>query len=222
MSWYSIIVVFHVIGAAIGVGAAATSDSVFLASIRNRMVNHDQFLLISMSSNVVLGGLVLLVLSGVGLLIFNLDLWKMPHFQAKMTAVIFLIVNGIVFHAKVIPLLKGYQHKIMPEKFIESKQWLLAITGTISAVSWFAALIIAVIGDLGINYFIYLGIFLFLIAAGSVVAYFLLSHIIDETGKAETESEKAETDKDKNISVIVLSTMLILLVAALGYAVMGP
>ena len=225
MTWYSILVVLHVVGAAIGVGAAATSDSVFLASIRNRMVNHDQFLLISRASHIVLGGLVLIVLSGIGLLFFNLDLWQMPHFQAKMTAVIFLIVNGIIFHATVIPLLEENQHKIMPEEFVASKQWTLAITGTVSAVSWFAALIIAVIGDdIAIGYFVYLGIYLFMIVAGSVVADFMLTKIIDKKGEAKAESEtaKEESDNSKYISLGTLSVLLLILIVALVYAVKGP
>lgn len=224
MSWYSILVVIHVVGAAVGVGAAATSDSVFLASIRNRMVNHDQFLLISRASHIVLGGLVLIVLSGIGLLFFNLDLWKMPHFQAKMTAVIFLIVNGIIFHATVIPLLEENQHKIMPEEFVSSKQWTLAITGTVSAVSWFAALIIAVIGDdVAIGYFVYLGIYLFMIVAGSVVADFMLTKIIDKKGEAKAESETAkESEASKNISLVTLAVLLLMLIIALVYAVKGP
>jgi hypothetical protein len=213
MYWYEIITVLHVIGAAIGVGAAVSSDAVFMASIRNRRISHGQYLLIHRSSTVVIGGLTLLVITGIILLLMNPELWRSDHFLAKMTVVIILMVNGLIFHAKVIPLLRNYLHTTMPKHFIAAQQRLLSITGATSAVCWLAALVIASIGNIGIDYFTYIALVVFFIAIGSVGAHLVLEHIIFRRGTTVPESHK-EPKGDKQ-SMILLSSLLILLVASL-------
>jgi hypothetical protein len=152
MSIYEIIVTLHVVSAAVGVGAAATSDTIFLRSIRNRNISRDQFVLIRAASRVVFGGLIILTLTGIYMMFLNAELVRMPHFQLKMTAVVFLMLNGLIFHAKLLPFFKQHMDVKLSKEHISSKQWLFAITGAVSAVSWFTALIIAVMGDTGIGY----------------------------------------------------------------------
>jgi hypothetical protein len=220
MSWYSIITVLHVVSAAIGVGAAAANDSVFMGAIRNRRISHDQFVLIRKASDVLIGGLVILILTGVVLMHLNVALWTMPHFQAKMTVVLILLINGIVFHARVIPMLKEYSNITMPKQFITSQQWLLAITGSTSAVSWFSALIIAVVGDIGVPYLVYMAIIVAFIIGGSLVAHYLLTHIIfvrENDSPEKLEDHKVALRKKR--IMILLITLLVILVASLIAAV---
>ena len=220
MSWYSIITVLHVVSAAIGVGAAAANDSVFMGAIRNRRISHDQFVLIRKASNVLIGGLVILILSGIALLHLNVSLWTMAHFQAKMTVVLILLVNGIIFHAKVIPMLKEFSDTTMPKQFIASRQWLLAITGSTSAVSWFSALIIAVVGNIGVPYLLYIAIIVGLIVGGSVVAHYLLTHIIfvQESDRPEKRREQKEKRRKQRIMILLIA-LLVIFVASLVIAV---
>lgn len=213
MTLYQIITLIHAIGAAIGVGAATASDTVFMASIRNRRITHDQFLLIVRSSHVVLGGLSLLVITGIILLLLNPDLWGMAHFMAKMTVVILLMINGLVFHARVIPMLKGYLHTTMPKHIIAARQWLLAITGATSVVCWFSALIIALLGPLGFTYQAYMIVIVLLIIAGSVAAHLLLEHIVFRMDSTEPESRKEPEGIKTSLAVIAI--LLLMLVAAL-------
>lgn len=215
---YEILTVLHVLGAAIGVGAAATSDSIFLTSIRNRRISRDQFVLISKSSDVVLGGLALLVITGIALFLYDKALWQLPHFQAKMTAVIVLMINGIVFHTKVIPLLEKCKHEKISEHVISSNHWLLSITGCVSVVSWFSAIIIAVIGPVEVYYVVYMGIYLALIVIGSVTAYFVFSHLIFREKDYSGEERKYKS-KNKTFTVVSIATLLFLLVATLAYGV---
>jgi len=218
MGWYDIITVLHVVGAAIGVGAAAASDSVFMGAIRNRRISHDQFVLIRNASNVLIGGLVVLILSGIALLHMNLELWTMPHFQAKMTLVLILLINGIVFHSRVIPMLKQFSDITMPKSFITSRQWLLSITGSTSAVSWFSALIIAVVGDIGVSYLWYIAIIAVLIVGGSVVAHYLLTHIIfvQKSERPEKLKEQKEATRKKHITLLLVTLLVILIVSLIA------
>ena len=215
MGWYEIIKVLHVVSAAIGVGAAAASDSVFMGAIRNRRISHDQFVLIRKASNVLIGGLVVLILSGVALLHLNVVHWSMAHFQAKMTVVFILLINGIIFHSRVIPMLKQFSDITMPKEFITSRQWLLSITGSTSAVCWFSALIISVVGDVGVQYLWYIAIIALLIVGGSVVAHYLLTHIIfvQKSDRPEKQKEHKEAIRKKRIMILLVTLMVILLVS---------
>jgi hypothetical protein len=220
MSWYGIITVLHVVSAAIGVGAAAANDSVFMGAIRNRRISHDQFVLIRQASHVLIGGLVVLIISGIILLHLNVALWTNPHFQAKMTVVLILLINGIIFHARVIPMLKEFSDTTMPKQFIASRQWLLSITGATSAVSWFSALIIAVVGDVGAPYLLYMAIIVALIICGSVVAHYLLTHIIfvQESERPEKLKVHREARRKKRIMALLIA-LLAIFVASLILAV---
>jgi hypothetical protein len=210
MDFYNIVLTLHVVSAAVGVGAAATSDSIFLNSIRNRIISRDQFILIQAASRIVLGGLTLLVLTGIFLMFKNEHLMGMPHFQAKMTVVVILMLNGLLFHARLLPFFKQNLNEKLSEDLITLKLKLFAITGAISAVSWFTALIIAVIGHVGIvgaGYFTIMGIYLFLIVAGSVASYFILSHLI--FWSSQPRVQKSGGSKGL-VHLIVLLVLLVL------------
>jgi uncharacterized membrane protein len=69
MSWFGVITILHVIGAAIGVGGATAADTLFLRSIRNRRVSTDQYNLLRSIQHVVMAGLAIVVLSGIALAI---------------------------------------------------------------------------------------------------------------------------------------------------------
>jgi hypothetical protein len=163
MSFYEIVLTLHIVSAAVGVGAAATSDSIFLNSIRNRIISHDQFILIKAASRVVMGGLT------------HLD-------------------------------------KQLSEELIASKQWLFAITGAVSGVSWFTALIVAVVGHVGIVGLTYLalaGIYVLLISAGAVAGYFLLAHLIFWSDVVMPEKKPAKKKPGLILQILLLVVLIL-------------
>jgi hypothetical protein len=215
MSIYEIIVTLHVVSAAVGVGAAATSDTIFLRSIRNRNISRDQFVLIRAASRVVFGGLIILTLTGIYMMFLNAELVRMPHFQLKMTAVLFLMLNGLIFHAKLLPFFKQHMDVKLSKEHISSKQWLFAITGAVSAVSWFTALIIAVMGDTGIGYPLMAGIYIVVMIGGSITAYFVLAHLIfwSQGAKQETSGTGSSTGLIMQIVLLVILIASLIIVA---------
>jgi hypothetical protein len=212
MGLYEIILILHAVSAAVGVGAAATSDTIFLRSIRNRIMSRDQFVLIRAASRVVVGGLTLLVLTGIFMMFLNSLLIYMPHFQAKMTVVVVLMVNGLVFHGKLLPFLKRHMDQKMPEKWLASRQWFFAITGAVSAVSWFTALIIAYLGDIGMGYLFFIAVYIAAMAGGSVAGYFILAHLIFWSAGKEKKSSKKGMDMILQVSLLALLLIAIIIV----------
>lgn len=179
MEWQPLIVVAHIVGAAIGVGGAMATDSVFLRSIRNRHLSSEQLLLIRSVSDVVLIGLGLVALTGIALLLLDTQLIADAKFQAKMVVVVVLLLNGLVFHLWVLPYLAQHRdHWLGQDVLSLPRRWVFAITGALSGVSWFAALILGAWDPPEVGFVLKVLVYLAVAAGASVTAFLVLSHIL--------------------------------------------
>ncbi len=221
-----LLIVAHVVGAAIGVGAATASDSVFMRSIRNRRVSSEQFVLIRSVSDVVLAGMALVAVTGIGLLVLNPELIAQAKFQAKMLAVVALLANGVVFHVWVFPFLKAHRDTWLGEETLTlGRRWLFAAAGAVSAVSWYTALILGLIDPLEVGLPLKALVFAALLVGGAVAAFLLLSHLIFAPAPpAELEAEETtlgEAPGGTDWEAIVIGGLLIAVLAVLGLAAVG-
>jgi hypothetical protein len=179
MEWQPLIVVAHIVGAAIGVGSAMATDSVFLRSIRNRHISSEQFVLIRSVSDVVMTGLGLVALTGVALLLLSPELIHTAKFQAKMLVVVVLLVNGLLFHGLALPYMAKHRDQWLDGEVLSlSRRWLFAISGALSGVSWFAALILGAWDPPEIGFALMALIYLAVAAGASITAFLVLSHLI--------------------------------------------
>lgn len=165
-------------GVAVGAGGAAASDPLFLSSIRNRRISSDQLVLLHVVSRVVLAGLGLVILSGMGLILLHAHLLQDGTFLAKMTIVFVIAVNGTVFHARVLPVLEEHVDEKLDEETLNEELPLLAVTGALSSVSWFSALILGVLLHLSLPYLLLINIYLVAVVGAVIAAYLVISHII--------------------------------------------
>jgi hypothetical protein len=170
-----ILVIAHIIGAAIGVGGATMSDLLFFRSMKNRIITTDQFHLLQVASTVVFGGMALVVLSGVWLLFLNPELLREARVQAKLTAVLVLMLNGFVLHSVLLKFLEKNLDSPLRQQGLRSRQWIFAASGSASIVSWYAAFVLASVEGIQLPYLVLLGIYLGAIAAATVAAYFVFS-----------------------------------------------
>ncbi|HWH23579.1 MAG TPA: hypothetical protein VNW68_01670 [Candidatus Limnocylindria bacterium] len=192
MDWHPLVVVAHIVGAAIGVGGALATDSVFLRSIRNRRISSEQFLLIRSVSDVVLLGLGLVALTGVVLLLMNPGLLGEASFQAKMLIVLVLLINGLAFHLYVLPYLARHRDLWLEGEVLSRRQrWLFATSGALSGVSWFGALILGAWDPPEIGLPLKVAIYAAIAIGASVLAFLILSHVIFKP--APDPREEAET-----------------------------
>ncbi|CAN5764017.1 hypothetical protein BH23CHL7_BH23CHL7_04890 [soil metagenome] len=179
MEWQPLIVVAHIVGAAIGVGSAMATDSVFLRSIRNRHISSEQLLLIRSVSDVVMIGLGLVGLTGVTLLFLEPGLINEAKFQAKMLVVVVLLLNGLAFHGLVLPYMAKHRDSWLGSEVLSTpRRWIFAISGAVSGVSWFTALILGAWDPPAIGLALYVLIYLGVVVGASVLAFLVLSHLI--------------------------------------------
>lgn len=171
-----IVLILHLIGVAMGVGGAITTDATFLRSIWDRQITAGQLKLIEVISKVVISGLVLLVLSGISLLALNPHYLSLSDgsslFWVKMTIVAILSVNGYVFHKKILPMLRRHADKNLDSPETRSKLWLLALTGGLSGISWFTVLVLGVLMQaIDFPYLFILNLYLLLVLGAVITGY---------------------------------------------------
>ena len=142
MDLHTILLIGHIVGVALGAGGATTSDFLFLSVLRNGRIERAEFRLLKVASGIVIGGLMLLTATGMGLVILN---GTVSHrFFAKMAIVFIAALNGALLHAKLFPLLQqsAQKQQLFHLNGIAQKLPRLAVFGAVSAVSWYAALIL--------------------------------------------------------------------------------
>lgn len=152
MDLHTILLIGHIIGVALGAGGATTSDFLFLSVLRNGRIEKAEFRLLKVASGIVIGGLILLIATGIGLVILN---GTVSHrFFAKMTIVFIATLNGGLMHARLFPLLQKSAHKQQLFHFngLAQRMPRISVFGAISAVSWYAALILGAWRSLSLGY----------------------------------------------------------------------
>lgn len=150
MTLYELLVIMHVIGTVLGVGAATFAEIYYLRFNSDNIITDDERKTLAITYTVMRTGLFLLVISGFAfLLYFRLTEYvgtlSSPSFWAKMTIVAVLVGNALLLQARMMPF---------------------AIGAAVSLTSWYAALILGVIGETNATYLgilIYYGVAIVLV-----------------------------------------------------------
>jgi hypothetical protein len=165
-----LIVISHLFGVAVGAGGAYVSDALFFASIKDRKLESVELRLMKVASLLVWTGLGLLLLSGTLLALTDPAKYLVStKFQAKMTIIVILTINGIIFHLHHIPFLDGILNKhlsiISKTRFRRSS---LLVSGVISFTSWTSALILGSLPTLPLSYITIMAIYTSIITFGAI------------------------------------------------------
>lgn len=136
------LVTIHLFGLAVGAGGAFMTDWLMLAMLRDGKMTKSEFDLLHRAGRFVIGGLAVLLLSGIGL--FLTDTFRYmasDKFIAKMIIVIVLTINGIILHKVIMPFMKRKLSRSI-WKDTEVMRFLpgFIAVGTVSFCSWVFAL----------------------------------------------------------------------------------
>jgi len=137
MAIYELLVIMHVIGTVLGVGAATFAEIHYTRFNSDDIITDDERRTLATTYTVMRTGLFLLVISGFGFLLYlrlteYTDLLTSATFLAKMTVVGVLVGNALLLQARIMPL---------------------AIGAAVSLTSWYAALVLGVLRDTNASYF---------------------------------------------------------------------
>ena len=136
MTFYQLLIIMHVIGTVLGVGAATFAEIHYTRFNSKDIVTDDEKKTLATIYTVTRIGLFLLVMSGFGFLLYfrlteYVDTLSSPSFWAKMTIVAILVGNALLLQARIMPL---------------------AIGAAVSLTSWYTALVLGVIGSTSASY----------------------------------------------------------------------
>ncbi len=186
-SLHSIFIIVHLFGVVLGAGGAFISDGIFFTSLKDKIISKDEFRIIRTASNFIWGGLLLLVISGVGLFTQNVEvLSSSEKFISKMTVVVIIILNGIIFHFFHLPFLKRNLEKKLASKANPSSEKLIPFvltSGVISIVSWASAVILGALRSFSYSYTTFLSVYVLIIGFGILTTLVLFFTYIDRKNR---------------------------------------
>lgn len=136
--------ILHLLGIALGVGGAFTSDALFFTMWKDRVASADEVRMMKAGSRIVWLGITLLFVSG--LLLFSLNpahYLSSGKFLAKMSIVLVITANGVFIHLRHLSLFE----RLMGVRLTDSMEFIrhsrgLFVSGALSATSWLFALVL--------------------------------------------------------------------------------
>jgi len=153
MEWHTFLVLTHLIGTALGVGAATFAEIFLLKAARDGEIDPIESSFMQVTYRVVRVGLLLLVLSGFGFLVIYRftgleERLYSPLLWAKLSIVVVILINAILLQTRRIPLWLGsalsfaswyaamlmipLRKAIMPISYLEIMMWYIVSVAVVA------------------------------------------------------------------------------------------
>ncbi len=188
MDYQEIAVAFHLIGFALGLGGATISDITFFKILRKGQLTREDYGFLRTLSKVIWLGLYLLIISG--LMIFaliyseqgSLPMLAAPRWQTKLALVAVVFINGQFFMRSIFPALKNLIGTQLTKVSIEPIINKLAISGTISILSWYSIFVVTLLPRSFRPHLLYFfGTYLILLLVGVIISKTMIRKTINNT-----------------------------------------
>lgn len=177
--------IIHLIGFAFGLGGATISDVMFFKILRTRKLGSDELNTLITFSHIIWVGLGLLIISGLSIFAMiyaeqgSLPLLASPRWQAKLTLVGLVFINGLVFKYSILPFLRKNINQEISLRTFNPKIWQLAFSGALSIVSWYSILIISALPrEFRPHYLLFMGVWLCFVLLGTLMGRYMLKKSI--------------------------------------------
>ncbi|MDP2629164.1 MAG: vitamin K epoxide reductase family protein [Candidatus Harrisonbacteria bacterium] len=175
------LVIFHLIGVAVGLGAATLTDIFFFRFLKDFRISQSEADVLHTLSQVIWFALGIIVISGIGLFLPQMSVLIISSkFLIKMIIVGFIITNGVLLNLYISPRMLditfGKKHHHMAGELHNFRKIAFA-SGAISLVSWYGALIVGVLDSIpltvGQAFLIYLAILALAVSASQGLEYLI-------------------------------------------------
>ncbi|MEQ1849938.1 MAG: hypothetical protein ABL890_05125 [Candidatus Peribacteraceae bacterium] len=130
----------HFLGLALGLGGATVTDVLFFNFLKDFSITRKEADVMRVLSNIIVGGLVLLFVSGVLLYLSDIPKYNAsPAFTAKMLLVMVITLNGILMHKHIAPHMMhlSFTSKSASMKILHHRRRVAFGMGAISFTSWY-------------------------------------------------------------------------------------
>ncbi len=172
LSEYSgLILILHILGAALGLGSATISDVLFFKFLRDSKISEWEADVLGTLSQVIWLCLAIIIVTGIGLYLpDSARLNESPKFLVKMFIVAVIIINGAFLNLWITPRLvkisfAGGFHTHEEGKLHYARRFSFAL-GAVSTISWYSAFILGSLRESPGGFLTILGAYLLLLAVG--------------------------------------------------------
>ncbi len=146
------LIMVHLIGLALGVGAATLLDLLIMRFMVFGKISREHVGIVHISAQVVTVGLILLWASGIGFLayyyFYNPTNLTNQKIYAKMAIVLALTINGHLIHHYVLPLIKQNVGRRLFNGITDRQRMVMLTAGVVSVTSWYIPLALGVLREL--------------------------------------------------------------------------
>jgi hypothetical protein len=146
------ILIVHLVGLAIGIGAATVLDLLIVRCLIKRHVSQELAGLVESATVVVAVGLSLVWLSGIGFLLnyyfYNPVGLANPKVWAKVSIVAVLTLNGVFVHKAILPLIKRNVGRALFDGVSPAMKGVFLASGAVSATSWYVPLVLGALPEI--------------------------------------------------------------------------
>ena len=136
-----LLVIAHLLGVILGVGAATISDILFFRFLKDYVISEEEEGTLTTLSEIVWIAIGILVLSGIGLYVVNVATLSVSgKFMVKMVAVGVLIINGFVLNRIISPALirmSFIENDPQMSKGMKRLRTFSFVAGAVSITSWY-------------------------------------------------------------------------------------
>ncbi len=148
----TLLTIGHLLGLVLGLGGVALLDLYLLRFIRGARIAPADVDLVHFVSRLVAAGLALLWASGVGFLLLDAahggTALADPKLHAKLLIVLVLTGNGLLLHARVLPLFARQVGRGLFEALTGRERALVIASGAVSAASWYTPFLLGAVREL--------------------------------------------------------------------------
>ncbi len=190
-----IITSLHLLGFALGLGAATIGDIFFFKFLKDLRISERESATLRTVSQAIWFGLGILIISGVALVLTDPTTYlTSSKFLAKMVVVAVIAVNGAFLNLYITPLLVrisfGDKHEHSPGE-LHHERSLAYGGGAISLVSWYAAFVLGLTKQLPFSLWMALVIYFIILVIAIAISQVVESKIAE---KGHNKPPKSELD----------------------------
>ncbi|HEY4496905.1 MAG TPA: vitamin K epoxide reductase family protein [Candidatus Paceibacterota bacterium] len=172
-----VVTIFHVLGVALGLGAATITDIFFFKFLKDYKISEFEAEIMHTLSQIIWFALGVIVLSGIGLYLPESErLLASSKFLTKLVVVSIIIINGALLNLIVAPqLIKitfGGKHAHKSGELHRERKIAFAL-GAVSVASWYSAFILGSLKSIPISFPYLVGLYILLLFGAIIGSQFV-------------------------------------------------
>ncbi len=164
---YTKALVIHILAAMVGVGTVTVTDYLHVLGIRDPTIERHAHPLFPLFARLIVIALLLIYITGIVMVLAKPALLSSTLFRTKLLLVIIVTLNGFWLHKKVFPMIEACEERgHCPRNIV----YIAAIAGSISIITWYAIVVLAITKSLGYHPLLFLLLYAIAIAIAYTVA----------------------------------------------------